>query len=72
MTNQLVLMSEFKDKVAFLSRNTMQTASYRSQQQQAKVEESITTGKFDHATATFHLLAQQVVRGRVAPSTSEV
>lgn len=30
----------------------------------AKVEESITTGKFDHATATFHLLAQQVVRGR--------
>ena len=30
----------------------------------ATVEESITKGKFDHASATFHLLAQQVVRGR--------
>ena len=56
-------------KVAFQCRN-MQTPSHRSQQHQANVEESITTGKFDHATATFHLLAQQVVRGRVAPSTS--
>lgn len=63
------VVSMLELKVAFQCRN-MQTPSHRSQQHQANVEESITTGKFDHATATFHLLAQQVVRGRVAPSTS--
>eukprot|EP00913_Durusdinium_trenchii_P014939 g14013.t1 len=30
----------------------------------ASTEDSVTEGKFDHATATFHLLAQQVVRAR--------
>merc|ERR1712194_286910 len=36
----------------------------------SSVEESLAEGKFDHATATFHLLSQQLVRKLAARQSS--